>query len=139
MPSEQAAPFDAFWASIPKGRKNGSKEAARKAWVKLSPPERALAQERVAAFYSLSKDERLGAQQMHVSTYLNSKAFTEEVLAGKMVRLKPLTDEERAQLHVQAIKSGNRFACIGITATHARWLIEDGAVTRRECQAVGVL
>ena len=139
MPDEQSAPFDTFWATVPKGKKNGSKEAARKAWVKLSPQERALAQERVAAFYSLSKEERIGAQQMHVSTYLNSKAFEEEILTGKMARLKPLSDEERSRLYVQAIKSGKRFACVGITATQARWLVEDGLVTRRECRAVGVL
>lgn len=80
----KAAPgFDAFWESVPKGFKNGSKPAAKAAWVKLSQQQRKDAHDSVAAFYGLSDEERIGAASMHVSRYLNSHAFYEEVLTAK--------------------------------------------------------
>lgn len=80
----KAAPgFNEFWKSVPVGFKNGAKPAAKTAWGKLTQQQRKDAQERVAAFYGLSDDERLGASKMHVSRYLNSHAFYEEVLVAK--------------------------------------------------------
>lgn len=137
MPEQSQQPFDAFWAKIPKGRKNGSKQDAKKAWAKLTSAEQTIAGERVAAFYSLTKEERIGAQEMHVSRYLNSKAFNEEVLVQKMQRqtAKPQDPLDAAQ---RAIQSGKRFLCTSITATTARALLAAQRVTEQQCRDVGV-
>ena len=137
MPDQQETPFNAFWASIPKGKKNGSRAMAEKAWSKLSPQDRMLAQERVGIFLGLSKDERIGASSVHISTYLNQRCFEEEVLEGKQARMNaPKFDRVKAA--EDNIKSGKRYLCTNIPATLVRHLIELGRVTSEEVESVGL-
>ena len=137
IPDQQETPFDAFWASIPKGKKNGSKPMAEKAWAKLSPQDRKLAQERVGIFLGLTKEERIGASSMHISTFLNQRCFEEEVLQGKQARINapkvdPLTRAEND------IKSAKPYLCTNITQVTVRQLIAAGRVTEDECRKVGL-
>jgi hypothetical protein len=137
-PAGDVSGFDAFWNDrVPKGKKNGSKQDAKKAWGKLTSAERVLASERVAAFYSLTKEERIGAQEMHVSRYLNSRAFNEEVLERKLQR-KAAAPQDKKAVAVNAIKSGKPFLCTHITDAQARTLVSQGLVTVEQCRAVGL-
>ncbi len=131
--------FAKFWDKIPKGRRNGSKANADKAWHKLTPQDRALALERVAVFYTLTPEERFGAQAMHVTTFLNGRHFEEDVIAEKMKRRQQQDAHDPKAAMASKIKSGKRFLCTNITATAARGLIHDGLVTAEECRNVGVL
>lgn len=133
----QFAPdFDMFWGVVPKGKKNGSKVAARKAWGKLPPALRSLAHERVGAFYSLTKEERIGAQEMHVSTYLNSHAFEEEAVIAKMSKA-ALVQADPMETAASLIRTGKHFLCGGISSAQVRALLAAGLVTADQCRAVG--
>ena len=129
--------FDDFWGTIPKGKKNGSKQEAKKAWSKLTHDDKIDAQSRIVSFYALTKEERMGAQEMHVSRYLNSRAWEEEVVINKKViadmpKVDPLDAAERN------IKSGKPFLCTSIGSSIVNELIAQGRVTRDECRGVGL-
>lgn len=129
--------FDNFWASIPKGRKNGSKANAKKAWGKLSMDDKIDAHGRVVAFYSLTKEERLGAQEMHVSTYLNSRCWEDEAVINKKVlsempKIDPLETAERN------IKSGKSFLCTSISTSVVNELLRQQRVTKQQLRIVGL-
>lgn len=82
-PYETKAPvygFEAFWAKVP--NKVG-KANAEKAWKKISSADRAIAAEKVQAFYDWFKANHRDATPLHPATYLNGKRWLDEPISGK--------------------------------------------------------
>lgn len=74
--SARAPSFDEFWASWPLA-KNG-KDAAKRAWSKLSPDQRRLATERAAEWCDSWRETNPRLSHIHPSTYLNNKRWEDE-------------------------------------------------------------
>lgn len=72
----RAPSFDEFWASWPLA-KNG-KDAAKRAWAKLSPDQRRLAKERAAEWCVSWRAANPRLNDIHPSTYLNNKRWEDE-------------------------------------------------------------
>lgn len=78
--AEQTPPdFAEFWASVPKGCK-ADKEAALRAWRKLTTADKQGATEKVKQFYGWFSKTYPTASPLHPSTYLNRKRWQDDVL-----------------------------------------------------------
>ena len=130
IPDKTMQSFAAFWDTT---NKRGSKPAAERAWAKLTTAEKQIAAAKVKPFQAWFAKEYPGASPMHVSTYLNDKHFLQDAVRDKM---EMALSEDPA---INAIKSGKRHLCGGISAARARMLIANGFVTETDCKAVGVL
>lgn len=126
----QSSSFAAFWDTT---NKRGSKPVAERAWAKLTTAEKQIAAAKVKLFQAWFAKEYPGASPMHVSTYLNGKHFLQDAVRD---RVEMALSEDPA---INAIKSGKRHFCGGISAARARMLIANGFVTESDCKSVGVL
>jgi hypothetical protein len=104
MPEQQSTPFDAFWSDVP--HKIG-KEQARKAWKRLSPPDRQEAQKHVKAFYAWFFKTFPTASPLHPSTYLNNKRWQDEALRPALRSSEPV---DRAAYWAKQINAGKPVA-----------------------------
>ena len=97
---KQSTPFDVFWADVP--HKIG-KEQARKAWKRLSAPDRHEAQRHVKAFYAWFAKMFPTASPLHPSTYLNNKRWQDEALRPALRSSEPV---DRAAYWANKINEG---------------------------------
>jgi hypothetical protein len=128
--------FDDFWESIPKGKKNGSKPNAKKAWGKLSMDDKINSHSRVQAFYSLTKEERIGAENMHVSTYLNSRAWEEDVVIKKKV-VAAVDPDESLRMEAQAIIEKKGWVHT-IRQSRIEMMLAKRFITPQQCREAGL-
>lgn len=132
--AQNNAAFDDFWSIHPGKPQN--KAGARKKFdqiVKSGVDPRVLSEKagQYATFCrKTEKPPRLPC------TWLNQRGWEDDTLKAPP---KPVSEQDKQARYVEAIKSGHRFACAGISSTAARFLVEANLVTRRECQNVGVL
>lgn len=133
MPEKaQASPFETFWADVPH---KVNKQAAMKAWGKLSPQDRKAAHEGVKRFYAWFASTYPKASTLHPSSYLTGKRWQDETGASAKVAARETKIENAAN----SIRSGKPFLCTQIPAAVARDCIAAGLVTLDQCRSVGVL
>lgn len=101
-PYQQQTPpdFDEFWQSVPKGCK-ADKEAALRAWRKLTTADKEAATGAVKRFYEWFSKTYPTASPLHPSTYLNRKRWQDDVIqpkAGSADLLRTLEEMARSEV-----------------------------------------
>lgn len=132
MPEQQSTPFDAFWSDVP--HKIG-KEQARKAWKRLSAPDRQQARKNVKAFYAWFAKTFPTAAPLHPSTYLNNKRWQDEALRPALQSSEPV---DRAKYWADQINAGRTVA--RSYASSAVWgeILDRGLVPRDKMRILGL-
>lgn len=72
--------FDPAWEAF---EKHGNRMPAEKAWRKLSPEERAACMKVIDAYVAVTNTNGEFPSRKHFSTYLNQRAWEDELPAGK--------------------------------------------------------
>lgn len=132
IPEAEEQSFTAFWADTP--HKIG-KEQARKAWNKLTTPEKHQAHKNVKAFYGWFKSAYPTASALHPSTYLNGKRWQDEALRPV---LQSQASIDRAAFWADQINAGRRVARSYAGSSVWAEILDRGLVPRDKMRSLGL-
>ncbi len=128
--------FSEFWKVWPN---KTAKQAARKAWDKLSAEDReSVIGACKAGWFSSWRKKHPDANPIHPASFLNGRRWEDEGEASTTVNFQAAQDAKRSR-NAENIRAGRYYLLGDVSASEARELIAANLVTEDECRKVGVL